>query len=146
MPAGHPGALWAQQGASAGDLQSKAPAVVFILRHAEKPMDDKDPNLTPQGFKRAQALPALFLRQPGSSVLPRLPRPAALFAAETAKHSDRPIETITPLAHALGLKINHSFEDRETSGIASEILRRCSLRTCFPEIPRNKCLVPWAIS
>jgi hypothetical protein len=114
--------LSAQQTPPAGDVQSKAPAVVFIIRHAEKPMDDKDAHLAPQGFKRAQALPALFLQQPGSSALPRLPRPAVLFASETAKHSDRPIETITPLSQALHLKINHTFEDRETTGVANEVL------------------------
>jgi hypothetical protein len=122
VPAGHPVAVWAQQGASAAEVQSKAPAMVFIIRHAEKPMDEKDPNLTQRGFQRAQALPALFLRQPGSAMLPPLPRPEALFAAETSKHSDRPIETIKPLAQALGLKINHSYEDRETTGVANEIL------------------------
>jgi len=114
--------LGAQQPAGAAAADSKAPAIVFIIRHAEKPQDEKDPNLTPQGFKRAQALPWLFLQQPGSSNLPRLPRPAVLFAAAPSKHSNRPIETITPLAQALKLRINTSYEDRETTPIANEIL------------------------
>jgi len=107
---------------AASDLQSKAPAIVFIIRHAEKPIEDKDPNLTPQGFQRARALPSLFLQQKGSTALPRLPRPAVLFATAPSKHSNRPIETITPLSQALNLHINNSYEDRETTAVANEIL------------------------
>jgi broad specificity phosphatase PhoE len=107
---------------TADDLQSKAPAVVFIIRHAEKPTDDKDPHLTAQGVKRAERLPALFLPQPGSAALPRLPRPNALFASAPSKHSDRPIETITPLAQALKLRINTSYDERETAAVAKEVL------------------------
>src|SRR3984957_11743875 len=95
----------AQQAAPTPGQQDKAPAMIFIIRHAEKPMDEKDPHLTPQGYKRAQALPSLFLITPGSSKLPRLPRANVLFAADTAKHSNRPMETITPLAATLHLKI-----------------------------------------
>jgi hypothetical protein len=117
-----PQAAPAAQSPPASDLQSKAPAIVFIVRHAEKPMDDKDPNLTAQGFKRAQALPTLFLQQPGSTALPRLPRPAVLFASAPSKHSNRPIETITPLSQALHLRINDSYEDRETTAVADQVL------------------------
>lgn len=107
---------------TAGDVQAKAPAIVFIIRHAEKPMDDKAPDLAPQGFKRASAIPYLFLPLPGSSVPPRLPRPDVLFASEAAKHSNRPIETITPLAQALHLRINHDYEDRETAKVADDVM------------------------
>ncbi len=115
-------ALWAQQPASPVAADSKAPAIVFIIRHAEKPMDDKDAHLTAQGYKRAQALPALFLQRPGSTELPRLPRPSVLFASAPSKHSNRPIETITPLAQALRLRVNTSYEDRETTAVANELL------------------------
>jgi len=102
---------------------TKAPAMVFLIRHAEKPLGEgKDPNLTPTGFKRANALPSLFLQQPGSSKLPRFPRPDAIFATDTAKHSNRPIETITPLSQALHVPVNHSYEDRETAAVAKEVL------------------------
>ena len=106
----------------AGDIQAKAPAIVFIIRHAEKPMDEKAPDLTPQGFKRAAALPYLFLPLPGQNAQPRLPKPDVLFASEASKHSNRPIETITPLAQALHLRINHDYEDRETARIAGEVM------------------------
>lgn len=112
----------AQQTSHAADVQAKAPAMIFIIRHAEKPMDDKDPNLTPVGYKRAQAIPSLFLKTPGSPTLPRLPRPNALFATDVSKHSNRPFETITPLAAALQLTINYSFADREFAAVANEVL------------------------
>ena len=108
----------APQLAATNDPQSKAPAMVFIIRHAEKPMDDKDPNLTPLGFKRAQALPSLFLPTPGSSTLPRLPRPNFLFASEASKHSNRPIETIAPLSQAIRVRINHDFSDLDFNALA----------------------------
>jgi len=104
------------------DAASKAPAVVFIIRHAEKPMADKDAHLAPQGYKRAEALPSLFLQQAGSTKLPRLPRPAVLFATAPSKHSIRPIETITPLAQALHLKINEDYADLETGPIAKDVM------------------------
>jgi hypothetical protein len=96
---------------------STAPAIVLIMRHAEKPSDDKDPNLAPQGFRRAEALPALF-----SGPQPRLPRPEFLFASDASKHSNRPIETIQPLSQALREKINHDYVDLETGPIAKQIL------------------------
>lgn len=107
---------------SSGDLQAKAPAMVLIIRHAEKPTDDRDSSLAPQGVKRAAALPYLFLPQAGSSAAPRMPRPDVLFATEATKHSNRPVETITPLSQALHLRINHDYEDRETAKIASDVL------------------------
>jgi hypothetical protein len=110
-------------GAQAADSQSKAPAVVFLLRHAEKPVgDDKDPNLTAQGYQRARALPALFVTTPGSNTLSRFPRPDFLFASAPAKHSNRPKETIAPLAAALDLKIDDEFADAETAPLARKIL------------------------
>ncbi len=102
-------------------VAEKAPAIVLILRHAEKPIDDKASDLAPQGYKRAMALPGLFFPQSGSSV-PRFPRPDALFATAVSKHSNRPIETITPLSQALHLPINRDFEDAETGSIAKEVL------------------------
>ena len=108
--------------APADDLQSKAPAMVFIIRHAEKPMEDKDPNLSPMGYKRAEALPSLFIPMPGSHTLPRFPRPQVLFATDPSKHSNRPIETITPLSQSLHLKIGHDFSDLDFSALAKEVL------------------------
>jgi hypothetical protein len=99
-----------------GDIASKAPAVILLMRHAEKPLtDSKDPNLSPEGFKRAQALPKLFLDG-------TLPKPDFLFATAPSKHSNRPEETIAPLAQTLNLKINNDYEDIEADPLAKKIL------------------------
>lgn len=103
--------------------QSKTPAVVFIIRHAEKPVgEDKSPDLSPVGFTRARALPSLFVAAPGSGKLPRFPRPDFLFASAPSKGSNRPLETITPLAQALNLRVNADYADLETAQIAKRIL------------------------
>jgi hypothetical protein len=109
--------------AQSTDLAARVPAAVFIIRHAEKPLgDEKLPDLTAIGFQRANLLPTLFIAQPGSSKPPRFPRPTALFATDTSKHSDRPIETVTPLARALHLRVDHDYADREVSALATELL------------------------
>jgi hypothetical protein len=86
---------------------------VMIIRHAEKPVgkilgidENGSPDsssLIPQGWQRAGALVPLF-----SSSFGPLPVPAYLFAPNvfTSGTSERPFETITPLAAKLGIKIN----------------------------------------
>ena len=74
------------------------------------------------GFERARLLPTLFLATSGSTAQPRLPRPDALFATDTSKNSNRPIETVTPLSQALHLRLNHDYADIETGPLAKEIL------------------------
>jgi hypothetical protein len=114
-----PGAM-AWQG---DELQSKAPKVIYVMRHAEKPEGDtKDPNLAPQGFKRAQALPALFVAMPGRTTLPPLLRPDFIFASAPSKHSNRPMETIAPLAQLLHEKVNGDFEEIEAGPLAKRVL------------------------
>ena len=70
------------------------PRTIFIIRHAEKPDDVGDPHLSEKGRQRAAALP----RYP-------FPELAAVFAAMNTPASARPVETVTPLAAALGLPI-----------------------------------------
>jgi hypothetical protein len=103
------------------DVSAKAPTVIYVLRHAEKlPGDEtKDPNLTPTGYKRAGLIPTLFIAKNGT---PRLLHPDFIFAADTSKHSNRPIETITPTARALNLPLNHDFQDKDTAEISKELL------------------------
>ncbi len=101
----------------------KPPVVIYIFRHAEKPVGEgKDPNLTVQGFQRARAIPGLFVMAPGATQPARFPRPDFLFATAASKHSNRPVETITPLAQVLHLNINHDFADIETGPLAKELL------------------------
>jgi hypothetical protein len=84
------------------------------MRHAEKNDSKLDADLNPRGYLRAAALPRLF---PGSFDTPEF-----LFASKASKHSNRPVETITPLARALQLKIDANFGEEEYPPLASELL------------------------
>ena len=108
---------------SAGAQETdKSPAVVYVLRHAEKPApEENSPDLTATGFKRAEMLPSLFVQMPGAPA-PRLPRPEAIFATARSKSSNRPVETVTPLAQFLKLPIHHEMDERATGPLATEVL------------------------
>lgn len=121
---------------------TKGPKQVLIIRHGEKCGDSKKEtdggnNLSIRGSARATALPSLFV--PGQSQLacdltldlnplmftgvyetipikgtrPRFLTPQAIFATARSKHSQRPIETVTPLALALNLHINDRYADKD---------------------------------
>lgn len=121
---------------------SNGPAQVLIIRHGEKVGDpgkenDGGNNLSIRGSARAAALPSLFV--PGQTQLtcdldldldppsfagsyepipikgtrPRFPTPNFIFATQRSKHSNRPVETVTPLAIALNLHINDGFKDND---------------------------------
>lgn len=90
------------------------PAQILLIRHAEKP-DGPSIDLSPQGQERAKALPALFAKG-------TFPKPDFLFATRKSKHSNRPIETVTPLAAALQLKIDARFADDQYDQLAAELL------------------------
>jgi len=93
---------------------------IMIVRHGEKPAasgapfgvgtdGNQDPeSLIVAGWQRAGALAVLFAPSHGALQNPALATPQFLFASGVAKHSSsqRPQETITPLAAKLGLPIN----------------------------------------
>ena len=58
----------------------------------------------------------------------RFPTPDFLFATANSTDSQRPVETITPIAQALGLHINDSFTDthghKGIKGLKDEILKQ----------------------
>lgn len=114
------------------------PSEVMIVRHGEKigdPTNDADglPHLSVRGSARAVALPSLFipanpqlgckLRAQGAEFVgeyrqipvngpaPRFPTPNYVFATAHSKHSNRPVETVTPLATGLSLPINDDLKD-----------------------------------
>ena len=76
---------------------------ILIIRHAEKPDDPCEPNLTPEGQARAKHLASYLPATHG--------RPDFLFASSVSKHSKRPIETLDPLAAQCLLKIDDSYAD-----------------------------------
>ena len=99
---------------------ASGPKLVFIIRHGEKPgnpavdNDADGPNLSTRGYMRAAAL--------AISIPATLPKPDFLLASQQSKHSNRPVETITPLAKALGMEINSKPADDDYAKVADDIL------------------------
>jgi hypothetical protein len=93
-----------------------APRQIVILRHAEKPSDPRDPDLSPAGEERAKMLAEL--------IPARFPNPDSLFAAAPSKNSDRPVETLTPLAAKTGLKLNEGVADQDYEVLAQDLLTK----------------------
>lgn len=96
-----------------------ADATVLVIRHAEKPAEGRD--LSHQGRKRAQAYAHYF--RPFVLGDERL-TPSALFAARSSLHSRRPVETLEPLAHALGLKIDQGYSNHHDARLVRKLHRR----------------------
>jgi phosphohistidine phosphatase SixA len=102
---------------AASPAAPRGPHIVMIIRHAEKPEDaktTKNPDLSPKGYQRAQAL---------AKVIPdHFPKPDYLIATKRSKNSNRPVETITPLAKALHEPIEAKFKDAEYEQEAHAVL------------------------
>jgi hypothetical protein len=95
-----------------------APAQVLIIRHAEKP--DTGDDLSPAGYARANALAWYFEKTP--AVLQH-GTPVAIYAmGYEASTSRRAVETVAPLAKALGLPIRSQFLRDQFQKLVSEIL------------------------
>jgi len=109
--------IGARRAFPADEGSSNRPSLIMIIRHGEKPDETsgaKDPNLTPQGYARAKAL---------ATVIPdHFPKPDFLFAAKKSKGSDRPVETITPLAQALDEPIDSKFKADAVDDLAHVVL------------------------
>ena len=89
------------------------PSIIMLMRHAED-VGERDFNLSPRGFQRAAALPKLF----GS----RLPKPDIIIATRASKGSNRPMETVEPLARALDLPIDNRFRDDDYRTLAKYLM------------------------
>jgi hypothetical protein len=97
-----------------------APSQILIIRHGEKPGDPAtdsaadSPDLSTQGYERAASLaiyvPATFGKLD------------FLFATQASKNSNRPVETVTPLAKALGLTIDDKHADDDYQTVATDVL------------------------
>ncbi len=97
------------------------PKQVIIIRHGEKPGDPAtdnegdDINLSARGYERAGALAAYIPATFG--------KPNFLFATQASHHSNRPVETITPLSQALNLEIDSKHADEDFQQVADDILQ-----------------------
>jgi broad specificity phosphatase PhoE len=103
---------------STATATSQPPATILIIRHGEK-LPSGDPDLSPQGYARAQLLLKAFVPL---GVRPDLPTPQYIFAAAPSHHSNRSALTVIPLSEALHLAINQEFKDRDYADLAAELL------------------------
>ena len=96
-----------------------APAQVIIIRHAEKP--DTGPDLNDRGYQRADALVGFFENDPAAT---RYGTPAAIYAMAPKGDggSLRAIETVTPLAKNLGLKVDADYKKDQLSQVVRDIM------------------------
>jgi len=98
---------------------------IYILRHAEKPIDQRDSFLSIAGFSRAEALVDWFRTNIGV--------PDYIFAAQPNKNSQRPYQTVMPLASAFDKLIDMRYENAEYDKLATLI--------CHSPVYENKIVV-----
>lgn len=102
-------------------MSSSPPSKIMLIRHAEKPHKnpDKGPrdvllngqsgsgqSLIVQGWQRAGALNAFFAPYATNPANPAIAKPDYIYAASPDNESNRPSETVTPLAAWLGYAQN----------------------------------------
>ena len=127
---------------------------IIVLRHAEKPAKDNAPygvtrkgersseSLCVRGWQRAGALTNLFVPPNGYFHHSSLAKPQFLYASKPLrrKGSRRPIETITPLAEKLDVKINSDFQRNDFADMIEEVFEHkgvaliCWQREYIPDI------------
>jgi hypothetical protein len=97
------------------------PALVILLRHAEKAEDQSNPHLSAQGYERANALVGFFAT---NAVIVTNPPVAALFAARPAKASGsvRCQETLSPLMQHLKLPVSEAYRAEDFKPLARHLL------------------------
>jgi hypothetical protein len=108
---------------------------IMLIRHAEKPSNSPPPHgvtiegvretesLTVRGWQRAGALASFFAPTNGSFQDPALAAPQFLYASKPTKRngSRRSMETITPLAERLAIRINTNFSKLEGEHMVEEV-------------------------
>ena len=87
------------------------PSRVLILRHGEKHVTG--PYLSMKGYERSGAL---------AWAIPALLEPDDIFASTSSAHSNRPVETLTPLADRLNADVNEDFADEDFAKLAELLL------------------------
>lgn len=134
--------------------RKKRATKIMVMRHAEKPAKDGPPygvtlegernkeSLEPRGWQRAGALAHLFAPTNGSIQNGSLATPHYLYASKPLrrKGSRRPMETITPLAEKLAIRINSQYERSDVEGVIEEVFScrgvvlMCWQREYIPQI------------
>jgi hypothetical protein len=93
-----------------------SPNRIVILRHAEKPEDPRDPDLSAAGEVRAAMLATL--------IPPKFKKPDFLFAATRSTSSNRPYDTLSPLSQKLKMEINDRYADDAFEELAADLLSK----------------------
>jgi phosphohistidine phosphatase SixA len=96
------------------------PGRILLMRHAEKTGKTDDIYLSKEGVMRAERL-ATYIPQ-------TFGRPDFIYAAARSKRSIRSIETVKPLAAALGLEVRHHIEDKDFKVLVTEIFSKPEYR------------------
>jgi len=113
----------------------KRPLKIMLIRHAEKPTNSgsdfgvtiegkrEKECLTVRGWQRAGALASFFAPTNGSFSDPALGKPQYLFASKPVRRngSRRPVDTITPLAERLAVRINSKFKKSEIEEMLQQV-------------------------
>ena len=108
---------------------------IMVIRHAEKPPGNPPPHgvtskgerekesLTVRGWQRAGALASFFAPANDSFQDSLLAEPQFLYASKPTKRngSRRPVETLTPLAEKLAIRINSNFSKLEAEDMLEEV-------------------------
>ncbi|MFA5955703.1 histidine phosphatase family protein [Hyphomicrobium sp.] len=92
------------------------PGRILLMRHAEKTGKTDDIYLSPEGTKRAERLVTYIPQAFG--------RPEFIYAAARSKRSIRSMETVKPLAAALGIEVQYHIEDKEFKALVTEIFSK----------------------
>jgi phosphohistidine phosphatase SixA len=90
------------------------PQFILVMRHAEKPADSADPNLSAAGVARAGKLAHYIPDNFGDIDL--------IFAAATSKHSVRPYETVKPLSDYIGVPVDSTVAADDYAFLARELV------------------------
>ena len=112
-----------------------SPLKVMVIRHAEKPdgtggvlgVDEAgrpDPNqLSVRGWQRAGAL-VRFFAPAGGNFAEGIASPSAIFACKPygTANSVRPLSTVSPLAKALGIPVNHEIGKRDVPAVLNAVI------------------------
>lgn len=120
------------------------PSKIMIIRHGEKPTEKSEKpygvnadgkqdfeSLLVRGWQRAGALAVLFDPARGPLQSPDLAIPDIVYASygkdkpdDTGSKSQRPLQTITPLADRLGITPNTQFEKGDETPLAADVMKR----------------------
>lgn len=96
----------------------KADLKIIFIRHGEKP--EKGSNLTCKGLNRSLMLPSLIKQKFGVPDYVYVP---SLKLGEKTTHA-RMFETAAPLAAQYNLDIDSKFDEDDSTGIATDIMKR----------------------